>query len=438
MKKIILSLSIMLIAVAALVSCGDGDRIDQRGGLAIPQKPTILNVKSVPGGAVVKVSIPDDPNIKGVVATYVRNGATVESRISRYLDTLEVKGYADEAEHEVTIQTFNADDEKSAGQVIKITPEEAPVKTVQFEVFETFGGIKIKITKNPTLAKLALVVQCDQNNPDQELTYDQRKWKDVSTLFTTSDSVMLSRRGLEAVPTVFAFHFRDDFGNVSETQLLKLTPKEETALNKSLCKHYPLSDDNFVNDPNGGGIPALFDGVINGTGKFFLAAKGCPIPTWFTIALNQTASISRIATNPRGDYMVYQSGNIREWEFWGIYDDPAQDLVNNPCSSTDADYDERHGFSHGWFLLTKGEQYKPSGYAPDGTVDGWTTEDREYYLNNTEYECDNTNPLTPRAFDKIRYLRVVVINTFDSWQYHQTSGGWFIGEISPYGQLYDE
>lgn len=437
MKKILLSFSITLMAAIALVSCGDGDRIDQKGGLATPQKPTIVNVKSVPGGAVVKVSIPDDPYIKGVVATYVRNGATVESRISRYLDTLEVKGYADLAEHEVNIQTFNADDEKSEGQVVKFTPQEAPVKTAKLDVIETFGGIKVKITNNPTLAKLALVIQCDQNNPDQELTYDQRKWKDVSTLFTTSDSVLFSRRGLESVPTVFAFHFRDDYGNVSETQLIKLTPKHEVALDKSKCKWYALSDDNFVNDPNGGGIPALFDGVINGMGKFFLAAKGCPIPTWFTIALNQEASISRIATNPRWDYMVYQSGNIREWEFWGIYDDPAQDLVNNPCSNEDADYNERHGFSRGWFLLTKGEQYKPSGYAPDGTVDGWTTEDREYYLNKTEYECDNTNPLTPRAFDKIRYLRVVVINTFDSWQYNQTSGGWFIGEISPYGEVYD-
>ena len=87
-------------------------------------------------------------------------------------------------------------------------------------------------------------------------------------------------------------------------------------------------------------------------------------------------------------------------------------------------------------MIAKGEQYKPSGYAPDGTVDGWTSEDREYYLNSTEYECDNTNPLTPRAFDKVRYLRIVVVNTFESWQYKQTSGGWFIGEVSPYGQIY--
>lgn len=436
MKKILFSFSLLLISVITLMSCADGDRIDQKGGMGIPQEPTIVGVKSVPGGAVIKIAIPDDPNLKGVVATYERNGATCESRISRYLDTLVVEGYADESEHEVSIRSFNADDAKSEAQIVKITPLEAPVKTAKFEAFESFGGIKIRITDNPTLAKLALVVQCDQNNADQDLAYSERKWKDVSTFFTESSSVVVSRRGLEAVPTVFAFHFRDDFGNVSETQLIKLTPKEEVALNKKLCKHYPVADDNFKNDTGGGGVDALFDGVYNGGGKFFLAAKGNPIPTWLTIDLGQEASISRIATKPRWDYMPFQSGNVREWEFWGTDVDPVEDYKNNPANKDDADYQSRHGFSRGWFMIAKGEQYKPSGYAPDGTVDGWTSEDRDYYLNSTEYECDNANPLTPRAFDKIRYLRIVVVNTFESWQYKQTSGGWFIGEISPYGQIY--
>ena len=52
-----------------------------------------------------------------------------------------------------------------------------------------------------------------------------------------------------------------------------------------------------------------------------------------------------------------------------------------------------------------------------------------------EYEVDNTNELTPNAYDKIRYLRLVVINTFATYQYPATSGAWFIGEITPWGQV---
>ena len=101
MKKLLLSFSILLLSAMAISSCSDGDRIDQRGGLPLPQQPKIVDVKSVPGGAVLKFQIPDDPYIKGIVATYERNGAMVESRISRYLDTLMVEGYADLQEHAV-------------------------------------------------------------------------------------------------------------------------------------------------------------------------------------------------------------------------------------------------------------------------------------------------------------------------------------------------
>lgn len=437
MKKIIISFSIMLLMTLAVASCSDGDRIDQRGGIPVPQEPTVVDIKSVPGGAVLTIRIPDDPNLKGVVATYERNGQIVESRISRYIDTLEIKGYADLEEHEVKVASFNADDVKSEVQTVKITPLVAPVNTVEFEAFESFGGFKAIIKNNPTLAKLALVVQCDQNYVDQDLTYEQRKWKDVSTFFTESNSVIVTRRGLEAVPTVFAFHFRDDFGNVSETKMMKLTPKAEAPLVKSKFKHYPLSDDNFVNDPNGGGVGALWDNVTTGTGHFFLAAKGCPIPTWLTIDLGQLAVLSRIATKPRADYMPFGSGNIREWEFWGCPEDPSSHgpMEGKEANPTDPDYAARHGFKRGWVMLAKGEQYKPSGYAPNGSVDGWTQEDRDWYLNKTEYEVDNTNPLTPDAYTEIRFLRIVVINTFDSWEYNQTTGGWFIGEITPYGQV---
>ena len=450
MKKVLLSFSILLLSAMAISSCSDGDRIDQRGGLPLPQQPKIVDVKSVPGGAVLKFQIPDDPYLKGIVATYERNGAMVESRISRYLDTLMVEGYADLQEHAVEVRSFNADDAKSEPQSIKITPLEAPISTAKYEFFEAFGGFKVKIKNNPTKAQLALVVQADTLNADQDLTYEQRKWKDVSTLFMSSDSVMLTRRGMSAVPTVLAVHLRDNFGNVSPTQLIKITPKAEQQLDKSKFRHYPVGTypvnlsnlevgaDNFVNDPGGGGVPALWDNVTSGTGRFFVAAKDTPMPSWLTIDLGvgpEGTILSRIKTYPRADYDVFKGGNIREWEFWGIYDDPREDLKNNPASPSDPDFKERHGFSKGWVMLAKGEQYKPSGYAPDGTVDGWTPEDRECDVYNTEYECDNSNPLTPHAYDRIRYLRIVIISTFATWQYPASIGAWQAGEITPFGQV---
>ena len=139
MKKLLLSFSILLLSAMAISSCSDGDRIDQRGGLPLPQQPKIVDVKSVPGGAVLKFQIPDDPYLKGIVATYERNGAMVESRISRYLDTLMVEGYADLQEHAVEVRSCNAVDLKSEAQTAKITPLEAPVTTNSLDFLEAFG-----------------------------------------------------------------------------------------------------------------------------------------------------------------------------------------------------------------------------------------------------------------------------------------------------------
>ena len=73
MKKVIL-LSTTLIASLLLVSgCAEDNhgRIDQLDkDLPAPQPVEVTGVKPTSGGAVLWVRIPDDKNIKGVVATY--------------------------------------------------------------------------------------------------------------------------------------------------------------------------------------------------------------------------------------------------------------------------------------------------------------------------------------------------------------------------------
>ncbi len=92
MKKIAILLSIALI-----VSCGKdlGGRIDQRPDVPVPGPITVKEVRPTAGGAVIKVNIPDDEYLKGVVAVYERNGAEVNAKISRYVDSLTIEGFND-------------------------------------------------------------------------------------------------------------------------------------------------------------------------------------------------------------------------------------------------------------------------------------------------------------------------------------------------------
>ena len=93
MKKIIF----IFITVLTLAACSDrlGGRIDQLADVPVPGKVTVTSVRSIAGGAVIKVAIPDDENLKGIVAEYERNGVVVNSKISRYVDSLTVEGFAD-------------------------------------------------------------------------------------------------------------------------------------------------------------------------------------------------------------------------------------------------------------------------------------------------------------------------------------------------------
>ena len=111
LKNIILWAGAAMLAVAC--SSELGSRVDQHANVGIPVPITVKSVQSIAGGAIIKVTIPDDPNLKGVVAEYERGGQVVNTKISRYVDSLTVEGYADTKEHIVKIYSFNVNEKRS-------------------------------------------------------------------------------------------------------------------------------------------------------------------------------------------------------------------------------------------------------------------------------------------------------------------------------------
>jgi hypothetical protein len=136
--------------------------------------------------------------------------------------------------------------------------------------------------------------------------------------------------------------------------------------------------------------------------------------------------LSRISTWPRQDYPadIYAGGSPRDIEFWGSLKTPTGEVGSG-----------EHGFESNWVCLGKFTQPKRSGYNADGSVGNITEEDRLYFKEQTEYEMDDA--IYPHAYDRIRYLRVVVVSTFASWEMPDattTTLQW--GEVTPYGQVF--
>jgi len=428
MKKIILLLSAAMVIAACSSNQNEFGRIDQfDNSLPAPQPISeVVRVKQISGGAIIWVKIPDDQNIKGVVATYERGGKTIDTKISRYVDSLEVVGYSDTQTHKVKICTFNADEVRSTAVEVEVNPTAPAIETVKPVILSAAGGVKIRITGNNDKESLAVCLLRDADLTDADKPVGQVKWVEVTTLFTSSDNIVLTRRGIEPQKAIFGVYIRDRWGNLSDTLKTVLTPAVEIKIPKTGFKYANPGDDNCFSMSDESSIypmTGLWDNSGASDKYHFLAIGQCPIPCWLTIDMGVVAQLSRIATLPRIGYNIWRDAHPRQFEFWGSM---------NPTGKSGSN---EHGFDNSWFCLGKFEQFKPSGYNSDGSVGTITQEDVTYFNNGNDFELNADK--YPHAFDQLRYLRIVFVNTFATYELTNATeaGGIQFGEITPYGEV---
>lgn len=415
------------------VRCGEENhgRIDQLdGSIPAPQPVQVTKVQSISGGAVIWVKIPDDKNIKGVVATYKRGGEEVNAKISRYIDSLRVEGYADTEEHSVEVCSFNVNEDKSEPVTVKFNPETPAIQTVNPTMIATAGGVKVRITGNESKSDLAVCLLRDEDLGNAEKPVDQIKWKEVTTMFTASNDITLTRRGIEATDAIFGVYIRDRWGNISDTVKAVLTPLPEVEIPKSGFSYsgsatYSKDDNVFSMESERTTYPVkgLWDGSGHSSSPHFLAVDKVPSPyCWLTIDLGCVVELSRIATLPRIGYpQLFGDAHPRNFEFWGSM---------NPTGEKG---DGEHEFDDTWFCLGKFVQNKPSGYEADGSVGTITQEDVEAFNAGNDFELNSDE--YPHAYDHFRYFRMV-FTSFAAWEMPdmETSALQF-GEITLYGRV---
>lgn len=431
MKRILLT-STSIAALLLVFGCVEDNhgRVDQLDmDLPAPQPVEVTKVKPTSGGAVLWVKIPDDKNIKGVVATYNRGGVEVESKVSRYVDSLKVEGYADTDEHEIKVCSFNVNETKSEPVTVRFNPGMPAIRTVTPTMIAAAGGVKIKITGNESMADLAVCLLRDSNVGNAGKPVSEIQWKEVTTLFTASDNVTLTRRGLDPDEAVFGVYIRDRWGNISDTVKTVLAPLPEIEIPKSGFSYngsatYSKDDNIFTMQSENNSYPvrSLWDGSGHSSSPHFMAVDKAPIPCWVTIDLGCQVELSRIATLPRIDYpQIFGDAHIRNFEFWGS---------NNPTGTPG---DGEHDFDNTWKCLGKFIQYKPSGYLDDGTPGVITQEDREAFNNGNDFELDSE--AYPDAFTHFRYLRIV-LTSYVAWEMPDADGAAAqFGELTLYGRV---
>src|SRR5690606_5697245 len=213
-----------------LLACKEEGRIDFIDNNApAPQPVTVREVINTRGGATIRFALPNDNNLLGVKAVYVRNGETIETKVSLYVDTLSVTGFGSSSSQDVQLFSVGKNEKLSEAVSVEIQPLAPPIQTVLFDIEAGFGGVIASIDSNDAEAELALVLLAD--------TLGNGSFSELQTFHTRSQRIKFPRRGLKIEPTKFGIYLRDRWNNVSDTVFRELLPLEEVKIPSNLFQN---------------------------------------------------------------------------------------------------------------------------------------------------------------------------------------------------------
>jgi len=175
-------------------------------------------VENINGGAVITYSLPDDKDLLGVKAIYSlkEDGEKLEMYSSAFRDTIELKGFADTKEREVTLTCIDKSYNESSPVIVNINPLTAPIDLIRetLKVNSAFGGIRA--TWNNRFKENIAVTLYVEDSLGYMTQYD--------TYYSASIEDDFSFRGLESNEKRFKIEMRDRWDNYSESLDFTLTP----------------------------------------------------------------------------------------------------------------------------------------------------------------------------------------------------------------------
>lgn len=387
-KQIYIRPFFLIIAIMTLAGCKREDVLLQsNNSAAAPQSVSAVKVLNLPGGARLTYTIPKDPNLLYVKATYeLKPGVISETKSSLYVDTLVVAGFGDSLVHTVKLYSVGKNEKMSDPTQIQIHPLVPPVISVfkTLDLKATFSGALVTF-QNPSEAALAMVLLTDSTGKGD--------WTTADTYYTGAQEGAFSTRGFDPVDRKFAVYVRDRWGNRSDTLTRTIKPLFEQLIDKSKFAEVDLPTDDYIGHTWSGlslrAIPFIWNGIWNNSNDcFHTKTSDQRMPQWFTFDMGGKYTLSRFKFYHRaGSDGRYVGGDPQKFEIYGS---------NNP--DPDGGWDS-------WQLLGSFTSVKPtSGSAV-------TTEDNQFaVIDGEDFEF-------PLGIPPVRYLRWKTTKTWGGFQY---------------------
>lgn len=346
MKKQILFFSLTL---ALMASCNE----DKPGQYPIdsiaPGPVTNVTTKEAFGGGVtLAYTIPDDPDLQGVVANYTLDtGKKMSVMVSGYAREITLEGFATATEHTAELRAIDKSRNLSEPVTVTFTPKRSPI----FDVYETlnivsdFGGAKLT-WQNPEMKDIIVAVSTP-------ITEGSNLLEDVQNFYSSGVEGYAAIRGFDAVPVTFFVTISDKYGNTTEAMSQECLPLYEEKIDGTKYWKKWNGDPNIPYAQYSGSYPIekLWDGINmaakGASNNFFHTPGGAPFPVRFTFDMRQVYTLSRMKVYQRGNGWAYEHGNPKRFEVYGSKSQNVSMTATNPEDQ--------------WIFLGSFESYKPSG-----------------------------------------------------------------------------
>ncbi|MDP4209252.1 MAG: DUF5000 domain-containing lipoprotein [Bacteroidota bacterium] len=397
------ALVLPVLLMVSLISCmKDEYNSPVSSDTSKPGVVTNIKIDNFNGGAHITYTLPKSSNLLYVMAQYKINDKTIrETKSSYYTDTITVEGFAQSQDYEVTLYSVSRANVKSDPLVVQVHPKTPYYQLVQpsIAISPDFSGVNIRVL-NPQKKSIGVILVAIDSSTHVMEVQDQH--------YTNVDSVNYSVRGFASKSAKFGVYIADQYGNISDTTLVTLTPFFEKLMDKSKFFVYKLPSDSRT--AYGWETYYLWDGKYDIYAQGWHTTPGDPPPMQCTFGMGASAKLSRFVMWERPGEYAYSHGNPKNFSIWGSNSATPQDAIlpkYAPLGTVMGD----------WVNL--GTYHYPD--PPSGNQPGFVTADDQAFV------LAGVNFNVPISCPAVRYIRVLVA---DTW-----SGGDFahIVEFSFYG-----
>lgn len=301
----------LLIVLLGLNACkrDDGDRQPASANKTKPGVVTNIKVQNLNGAANITYSLPNSDNLLYVLAQYNINGKTQrQTKSSYYTDTIKVDGFAESKDYTVTLWAVSRANVMSDPVTVTVHPDTPYYRLVKesVQINSDFGGVNVTAL-DPAKKSVGIILIAYDSSTQALEVQDQH--------YTNTDSINYAVRGYAATPRKFGVYVTDQFGNISDTTVVTLTPIFETLLDKSRFSIYKTPSDSPT--AYGWEVPYLWDGKTDDYSAGWHTAPGAPPPMQCTFSMGVSAKLSRFVMWERPDQYAYSHGNPRDFSIWG-------------------------------------------------------------------------------------------------------------------------